>query len=84
MSSWLVLAAAIAAAVGVELNVRQDRRCFWLWLFSNGVQVWFALWILAETRHAGALCNAALFAYYWIQAARGLLRWKPAPGGKEV
>lgn len=76
MFDYLMPIAAAAAALGVELNVRRDRRCFVLWLFSNAVQVAFAAWIYMQTRESGALWNAGLFSYYLAQALRGLRSWK--------
>jgi len=78
-SEWILLAACIAAAYGVHLNVNRDRRCFHLWIASNSVQIAFAVWLYIQTGHKGALANAALFAYYLIQAARGLLKWRKEP-----
>ena len=75
MGTAVVWTAILAAAVGVELNVRRDRRGFFLWLYSNGVQVSFAIWIFAHTGHWGAIGNALMFTYYWMQALRGLRAW---------
>lgn len=78
-SEWLLLCACLGAALGVHLNVSKDRRCFHLWLVSNTIQIAFALWLFWKTGHKGAIWNAVLFGYYWVQSARGLWTWKAEP-----
>lgn len=64
--TWLL---AIIALVGTVLNVRQDRRCFFLWLFSNGG---FA----AVNCGRGDYAQGTLFAVYFILAILGARQWQ--------
>ena len=59
----------IIALMGVVLNIRKDRRCFWLWLFSNGA------WSVVDYHH-GLYAQSALFAVYFVLSVWGLIEWR--------
>lgn len=64
--TWIV---AILSIIGVVLNVRQDRRCFYLWTGTN------AAWAVVDFSQ-GLYAQAALFAVYFGLAVWGLYAWK--------
>ncbi len=59
----------IISLVGVWLNIRKDRRCFYLWSCTN-----FA-WAVVDFR-AGLYAQAALFAIYFCLSIWGLWEWR--------
>lgn len=62
---WIL---TIVGLVGVVLNIKQDRRCFFLWMVSNAG---FAL----ETAILGAWNMTFLFVVYFILAIAGIKSW---------
>lgn len=64
--SWIVAAAALFAT---WLNIRKDRRCFWIWIGTNG---FWAAYDLAF----GMYAQAALFIVYAVLAVVGAMAWK--------
>ena len=63
---WSLAAVSLA---GVVLNVKRDRRCFYLWTGSN------AAWCVVDCWH-GIYPQAALFAVYFGLAVWGIVAWK--------
>ena len=75
-ASWIATAIAI---VGVILNNRRRRECFYLWLCSNGLTLVIHL-------HAGLWALAVRDGVFWCLAVHGLAVWtakakndRPAP-----
>ena len=66
MLYWMTAAASL---LGVILNIRHDRRCFVLWLFSN------VSWTIADFTH-GLPSQAVLQAVYAGLSIYGLWRWR--------
>jgi hypothetical protein len=64
--SWLISALAL---FGAYLNARKDRRCFIVWLFTNGWWIGYDLWI-------GAEAQAALFTAYFGLSFYGWRTWR--------
>lgn len=64
--TWILAAIAL---VGTVLNVRQDRRCFFLWLFSNGG-------FTAVNFARGDYAQGTLFAVYLVLAVLGARQWQ--------
>jgi len=64
--TWLVTALSL---VGVILNIRHDRRCFYLWTGTN------VAWAVVDF-HRGLYAQAALFAVYFVLAIWGVIAWK--------
>lgn len=62
---WTV---TIAAITGVILNIKKDKRCFYIWTGTNGA---FAL----ETFLFGAYNMTFLFSIYFILAVWGIYSW---------
>jgi len=64
--TWLLVAAAL---VGTVLNVKQDRRCFYIWAVTNaglsGVNLITGQW-----------AQALLFAVYFALALVGVRQWQ--------
>ena len=56
--------------VGIYLNVHRDRRCFYIWIATNG------MWVAVDV-YAGLYFQAVLFVVYTFMAAWGLKKWKP-------
>jgi nicotinamide riboside transporter PnuC len=59
----------LASLAGVVLNIRRDRRCFYLWSVTN------ASWTVVDTVH-GIHAQAALQAVYFGLALWGIRAWK--------
>ena len=71
---WLT---AIAALVGVVLNIRKHVACFWIWSMTN------AVWVYADMVH-GIYSQAALQAAYLGLAVYGIYAWTRNPDKQEV
>lgn len=68
---WALTAISI---IGVILNIKKDRRCFILWIFTNGA------WAVYDFS-IGAFAQAALFLVYFCLAIWGIYSWtKEKPG----
>lgn len=63
---WLIAAASI---VGVVLNIRRMRSCFYVWAGTN------AAWTAIDVYH-GVWAQAALQAVYFGLAIWGIVAWK--------
>lgn len=70
MIAWMLVAVALA---GTVLNVRQDRRCFWLWVVSNA-----GLMLVHAKQKQWA--QATMFAVYLLLAVWGLVSWRKEQG----
>jgi nicotinamide riboside transporter PnuC len=64
--TWIV---AILSLIGVVLNVRQDRRCFYLWIVTNSA------WTAVDFSR-GLYAQAFMFLVYLGLAIWGLYSWK--------
>lgn len=64
--TWLL---TIASLIGVVMNIRLDRRCFYIWTVTN------ACWCLVDY-HKGLYAQAALFAVYFLLAVYGVYEWE--------
>jgi nicotinamide riboside transporter PnuC len=64
--TWIV---AIISLIGVVLNVRQDRRCFYLWIVTN------TAWMVIDYTR-GLYAQAFMFLVYFCLAVWGLYSWK--------
>jgi len=64
--TWIV---AVLSLIGVVLNIRQDRRCFFIWTGTNAA--WAAVDFSREL-----YAQAALFLVYFGLAVWGLYAWK--------
>lgn len=60
---------AVVSLIGVELNIRHRRECFYIWIFTN------AAWSLVDFSH-GILAQSLLHLVYFALAVRGILMWK--------
>ena len=69
MLYWLT---ALAALIGVWLNIRRHVACFYLWAVTN------AIWAVADYRH-GLPQQAALQAVYFGLSLYGINRWHGHP-----
>ena len=63
--TWIT---AIAALIGVWLNIRKHVACFWIWVGTNTV------WTYADLRH-GLPAQAGLQAVYLVLSICGIWRW---------
>lgn len=70
---WLAAAVSI---VGVELNIRHRRECFYVWVGTN------AAWCAVDAWH-GIYAQSLLHAVYFCLAVRGILMWKTNARGGE-
>lgn len=64
---------AVVSLVGVELNIRHRRECFYIWIFTN------AAWSLVDFSH-GIWAQSLLHLVYFALAIRGVICWQ-APAG---
>ena len=69
--TWALTALSI---IGTVMNIRKDRRCFVIWLFTNGAWAAYDLSI-------GAIAQAALFFVYFCLAIWGIVEWKKEKPG---
>lgn len=72
--TWLLTLASLA---GVVLNVRLDRRCFYVWTVTN------ACWAVIDWRK-GLYAQAVLFAVYFALAIYGVYEWKRREIGRQA
>lgn len=63
---WPLVAGSL---VGVVLNIRHDRRCFYIWAVTN------ATWAAVDFTH-GIYSQAVLQGVYFGLAIWGLMAWK--------
>lgn len=63
---WLLVAGSL---VGVVLNIRKRRECFYVWGVTN------AAWMMVDLNH-GVWSQAALQFIYFLLAIWGLIEWK--------
>lgn len=70
--TWALTALSI---IGTVMNIRKDRRCFWVWLFTNGA------WAVYDFS-IGAIAQAALFFVYFCLAIWGIIEWKKEKPGE--
>ena len=71
-SSWFTIFTAVLtvlALVGVVLNIKRKRACFYVWLFTN------ASWAVVDF-YKGIPAQGLLFTIYTALAVRGILEWK--------
>ena len=71
MLYWLI---AVAALVGVWLNIRKHVACFWIWALTN------ATWTVVDYQH-GIYPQAVLQAVYFVLSVYGIWQWSHAPRG---
>ena len=69
MLHWLT---AVAALIGVVLNIHKMRACFAIWAVTN------ATWTVVDYRH-GIYAQAALQFVYFLLSIYGLCRWTKDP-----
>jgi len=63
---------AVLSLVGVILNIRHDRRCFAVWMVTNGS------WAVVDAAH-GIWGQAALQAVYFGMSVWGFIEWAQRP-----
>lgn len=63
---WIIATAALFATI---LNIRKDRRCFYIWTCTN------LYWTVYDAAN-GLYAQAALFSVYLILAVIGIKEWK--------
>lgn len=66
---WLLV---IGSLIGVVMNIKHDRRCFYIWAVTN------ATWAAVDFSH-GLYSQAFLQAVYFALAIWGLIEWRPKP-----
>lgn len=64
--TWLL---NLGALIGVILNIRHHRACFYLWFITN------AGWCIVDY-HKGIYAQAALFFVYWLLSIWGIFAWR--------
>jgi nicotinamide riboside transporter PnuC len=64
--TWLL---TVISLIGVVLNIRQDRRCFYIWTGTN------TAWAAVDF-HKGLHAQAAMFVVYLVLAVWGIYSWK--------
>ncbi len=69
-------ALTVASIVGVVMNTRLDRRCFYVWTITN------ACWAIIDWQK-GLYAQAALFAVYFCLAVYGVYEWRRRRIGQE-
>ena len=70
--SWFTVFTAVLtvlALVGVVLNIKRKRACFYIWLFTN------ASWAVVDF-YKGIPAQGLLFTVYTALAVWGILEWK--------
>ena len=73
---WIQWPIAVAALVGVILNIKKRRLCFIVWFTTN------VAWAIVDWG-AGLHAQAALFAVYAGLAVYGWICWGERTGGGE-
>ena len=63
---WIVSGLAL---VGVILNIKKMRICFFIWFFTNSLWCVYDFWI-------GAYAQSALFFVYTCLAVWGIVEWR--------
>ena len=63
---WTV---TVLAILGVVLNIKKKRLCFFIWIFTNGA------WMLVDF-YEGIYAQAFLFFIYFCLAIWGYVAWK--------
>lgn len=63
--TWLV---TLAAIVGVVLNIKKKRLCFWIWAVTN------ASWCVIDLMK-GIYAQSFLFFIYFLLAIWGIVEW---------
>jgi nicotinamide riboside transporter PnuC len=63
--TWVLAAVSL---VGVWLNIRKDKRCFYLWIGAN------TGWIFIDIK-ADLIAQALLFGVYTVLSVYGLYIW---------
>lgn len=66
---WPLVALSL---IGVVLNVKHDRRCFWCWIPSN------ATWCVIDFSY-GLYSQSALMGVYLCLGIWGLIEWSRKP-----
>ena len=70
--SWFTIFTAlltILALIGVVLNIKRKRACFYIWLFTN------AAWAVVDF-YKGIPAQGILFTIYTALAIWGIIEWK--------
>jgi len=63
---WVVTGLAI---IGVILNIKKRRQCFYVWVVTN------TAWMIYDYS-IGAMAQSALFAVYVVLALWGIYEWR--------
>jgi nicotinamide riboside transporter PnuC len=66
---------AVLSLIGVVLNIKRRRECFYIWVFTN------AAWTLVDAWH-GIWSQATLQLIYFGLAVWGVIEWKATPTPK--
>lgn len=69
--TWILTAASL---IGTVMNIRIDRRCFYVWSVTN------ACWMAIDF-HAGQYAQAALFGIYFLLSLQGVRQWQRKQAG---
>ena len=69
MWSALTWSLTVAALVGVILNIKKMRVCFYIWAITN-----FG-WMVVDF-YEGIYAQSALFAIYFLLALWGIFEWR--------
>ena len=64
--TWICAALSI---LGVILNIKKHRACFWIWAVTN------ATWTVVDFT-VGLYAQSALFFVYFILAIYGIIEWR--------
>ncbi len=59
----------IGSLIGVVLNIKHDRRCFWIWAVTN------AAWCVIDFQYE-IYSQSALNAVYFALAIWGIVEWR--------
>jgi nicotinamide riboside transporter PnuC len=63
---------ALLSIIGVILNIRRHRSCFYIWSFTN------SSWVVVDLYH-GVWSQAALCGVYVGLALWGIMAWRRTP-----
>ena len=67
--TYFTFVLTIFSLIGVWINIKKDKRCFWIWSFTN------ASWAVYDF-YIGAFWQGVLFTIYFILAIYGIIKWK--------